>query len=86
MTNTVQQTVRQTELGAFTFLGLLASEGQVPFTTAQSADTPIYTLMAEDAVREMASDIAAEGTFFDLLVENGQMRAEAPAKKFNFKI
>jgi hypothetical protein len=82
MTNTVQQT----ELGAFTFLGLLASEGQVPFATAQGADTPIYTLMAEEAVREMTSDIRAEGTFFDLMIENGLMTAEKPAKKFNFKI
>lgn len=74
------------ELGAFSFLGLLASEGQVPHTTAQSADTPIFSVTAEEAVREAASDFAAEGDFFSFMVENGQMRAEEPAKKYNIKI
>jgi len=74
------------ELGAFSFLGLLASEGQVPDTTAQSADTPIFAVVADEAVRGLASDLMAEGDFFALMVEAGQMRAEAPAKKYNFKI
>jgi len=75
-----------TELGAFSFLGLLASEGQVPHATAQSADTPIFAVIADEAVRGVASDLMAEGDFFALMVEAGQMRAEAPAKKYNFKI
>ena len=74
------------ELGAFTFLGLLASEGQVPHTTAQSAATPIFTVTVDTAVRSVASDLTAKGDFFALMVENGQMRAEEPAKKYNIKI
>ncbi len=79
-------TVEKTELGAFSFMGLLASEGQVPHTSAQSADTPIYSLVAEEAIREFASDVTAKGDFFTLMVEAGQMRSEEPAKKYNFKI
>lgn len=80
------KTVQNEQLGAFTFLGLLASEGQVPHATAQSADTPIFSVAAEEAVREVASDLTAEGDFFSLMVENGQMRAEEPAKKYGIKI
>ena len=78
--------VQNQELGAFSFLGLLASEGKVPNTSAKNADTTIFSVAAEEAVRTVASDLTAEGDFFSLLVENGQMRGEAPAKKYSIKI
>jgi len=73
-------------LGAFSFLGLLASEGQIPGTTAAPATTAIYSVIAEEMAREVVSDFTAKGDFFSLMVENGQMRDRAPAKKYNFKI
>ena len=78
--------LKKNELKAFTFMGLLASEGQIPDTAAQSADTAIFTLAAEELVREVASDLTAKGDFFGLMVENGQMPAEAPTLKYNIKI
>jgi len=78
--------VKQEEISAFTFLGLLASEGQVPRTTAQSADKLILSVAAEEVVREAVSDYTAKGDFFSLMVENGQMRGEEPVKKYSIKI
>jgi len=82
MTNTVTNS----QLGAFSFMGLLASEGKVPGTTAAPASTPVFSVIAEDLVREVASDLTAKGDFFSLMVETGQMRAQEPAKKYNIKI
>ena len=79
------QQVRNEELQALSFLGLMASEGQVPGACSGKVYTPA-SVIVEDAVREYASDVTAEGDFFLLMVENGQMAAEAPRKKYNIKI
>jgi len=78
--------LKKNELKAFTFMGLLASEGQVPDTAAQSADTTIFTLATEELVRDVAFGMTAKGDFFGLMVENGQMPAQDPALKYNIKI
>jgi len=73
------------ELQVFTFLGLLAGEGQVPGACSGEIYTP-FAVAAEETILEVASDLAATGDFFSLMVENGQMRAEEPAKKYDIKI
>ena len=61
------------EFAPFSFLALLAGEGQVPGAVSGSTDKEIFTVAAEEAVREIASDLTAKGDFFSLMVENGLM-------------
>ena len=77
--------VKVEELQALSFLGLMASEGKVPGACSGAVYTPA-SLLVEEAIREYASDLTAEGDFFQLMVANGQMAAEAPRKKYNIKI
>lgn len=74
------------EFTPFSFLALLAGEGQVPGAVSGSTDKDIFTVAVEEAAREVASDLTATGDFFSLMVENGLMAQEAPRKKYNFKI
>lgn len=74
------------EFTPFSFLALLAGEGQVPGAVSGSTDKEIFTVAAEEAAREVASDLTAKGDFFSLMVENGLMAKEAPRKKYNIKI
>jgi len=83
MRNTVNT---EFELAPFSFLALMASEGQVPNVKSGSTDKEIFAVAVEEAVREVASDLTAKGDFFSLMTENGQMAATAPAKKYNVKI
>ena len=76
----------KTELAPFSFMALLAGEGQVPATISASTDKEIFIVAVEDTVREIASDLTAKGDFFSLMVQNGQMMAEAPKKKYNIRI
>ena len=82
----MKNTAMDNQLGAFSFMGLLASEGQVPGTTAAPASTPVFSVSLEDTVREVASDLTASGDFFSLMVEHGQMRDREPVKKYKIKI
>ncbi len=81
------QVIKADIIAPFSFLGLLASEGQVPSATTLPADTMILSVAVEEAARELASDITAKGDFFSLMVENDQMRAEVKRqRKHSFKI
>ena len=75
-----------TELAPFSFMALLAGEGKVPMAVSGSTDKAILTVAVEETVREIASDLTAKGNFFSLMVENGQMAATAPKKKYNIRI
>ncbi len=80
------QAIRTTELTPFSFMALMAAEGQIPHTTSASADKKILAVAVDSKVREVASDLVAEGDFFSLMVENNQMLPEPKARPFNFKI
>jgi hypothetical protein len=77
--------VRTEQLDALTFFGLLASKGQLPGAVSGEVYTPV-AVTVEDAVREYTEDLNATGDFFQLMVENGQMRAADAPKKYNIKI
>lgn len=74
------------EYAPYSFLGLLASEGNVPGAVSGSTDKEVFSVAVENTVREVASDLNAKGDFLSFMVENGLMAKEAPAKKYKFKI
>ena len=78
--NTVEQ------LAPFSFMGLLANEGQVPGASGEITVSP-----ASAKIDELKSDLSVgfkeDINLFSLMVETGAMAANAPAKRrsFNFK-
>ena len=74
------------ELAPFSFMALLADNGQVPGAISGSTDKDFLAVTVEETVREIASDLTAKGDFFSLMVEHGMMAKEAPARKYNIKI
>lgn len=80
------QTLKTTELAPYSFMALMASEGQIPHTTSAPAKPLSASVSLEDRVREIASDITAEGDFLSLMVEKKQMRALPKARPISIKI
>ncbi|NVJ98592.1 MAG: hypothetical protein HWE25_10595 [Alphaproteobacteria bacterium] len=74
------------KIAAFSFMGLLASEGKIPGVDSASADKEFFLVATEELAREAVSDLTATGDFFSLMVENGMMSAEVARKPRQFKI
>lgn len=74
------------QIAAFSFMGLLASEGKIPGVASASADQEFFLVATEELAREVASDLTATGDFFMLMTEAGMMRAEPVKKPRQFKI
>lgn len=83
MTMTATTTDR---IDAFSFMGLLAGEGKIPGTESGTLDKTFVIAAADEMAREFASDLTAEGDFFDLMTEAGAMRPAEKAKPLQFKI
>ncbi len=73
-------------IDAFSFMGLLASEGKIPGTASGSLNKTFVIAAADELTREIASDLTAKGGFFDLMTEAGVMRPEEQAKPVRIKI
>ncbi|NVJ69156.1 MAG: hypothetical protein HWE08_02305 [Alphaproteobacteria bacterium] len=74
------------QISAFSFMGLMASEGKIPGVTSGSADKQFFLVATEEAAREAVSDLTATGDFFSLMTEAGMMRPVAQRKPLQFKI
>jgi len=68
------------KIDAFSFMGLMASEGKIPGTQSGSANRHFYAAEAEEMTRQAVSDLTATGDFFSLMTEKGMMKP-APARK-----
>ncbi|TNE62843.1 MAG: hypothetical protein EP335_11120 [Alphaproteobacteria bacterium] len=74
------------KVNAYSFMGLLASEGRIPGVESAAADKEFLLVALEEGARELVSDFTATGDFFSLMTEAGMMKAEAPKKPYRFKI
>ncbi|WP_262691134.1 hypothetical protein [Kordiimonas aestuarii] len=80
-------TVKEFEtVDAFSFMGLMAANGQVPGAVCGSKEKGFFFASAEEAAIELALDLTAKGDFFTLMTANGMMRAAPKRKPAQFKI
>ncbi|WP_286828202.1 MULTISPECIES: hypothetical protein [Kordiimonas] len=74
------------QIAAFSFMGLMASEGKIPGVVSGSANKQFFLVATEEAANELASDLTATGDFFALMTEAGMMRPVEPKQKKPFRI
>ena len=61
-------TVKQIQtVEAFSFMGLMAANGQVPGAVCGSRDKEFFFAATEEAAIELALDLTAKGDFFSLM-------------------
>lgn len=77
---------KNNQIDAYSFMGLMAGEGQIPGTASKPTTEHFWLAEAQDLVTLTASDMTATGDFFTLMVENGMMRAEEVRKPIQIKI
>jgi len=74
------------KIDPFTFMGLMASKGNIPGVVSKSDDKEFMLVALESGARNMVSDLTAKGDCFSLMTEFGMMKAEEPKKPFMFRI
>lgn len=60
-------------LTAHSLMGLMAAEGMIPGAVSNTVKEP-FVVRKSEAMTEFAHDMNTGGSFFDLMVENGQMQ------------
>ncbi|MCJ9427500.1 hypothetical protein [Kordiimonas marina] len=74
------------QINPFTFMGLMASKGNIPGVVSKSDDKQFMLVALEEGARGLVSDLTAKGDFFSLMTEFGMMKAEDPKKPYMFRI